>query len=221
MITYPKIETLYVRDEKTHKIDPSKIRLPEFGLPLTWQITEKIAGTNIRVTLLEDGSIKIAGRTDAVQIYGPLVELLYQKFTPEKMKAAFWIAGEPPFEVQLFGEGYGEKIQKGGGNYRKGISLRLFDVLIGRFWLRWNDVENIAQKFGIRTVPLVGNESNLPKTGYELRQIIPRSEVAVIEADNRWTSAEGIVAREPNGLLMRDGRRLMWKLKFSDFANGL
>lgn len=50
MEKYNKIETIYVRDEKTKKVYP-QYRNPdvEFLKDLTWQFTEKVDGTNIRV----------------------------------------------------------------------------------------------------------------------------------------------------------------------------
>lgn len=51
MIEYPKIETLFDRDEVTHKVIVGKWRLPEFEYLQNnnWSFTEKIDGTNVRV----------------------------------------------------------------------------------------------------------------------------------------------------------------------------
>ena len=47
---YPKIDSLYERDED-FKVDTTKIRRPEFSIPREWLVTEKIHGCNIRVSL--------------------------------------------------------------------------------------------------------------------------------------------------------------------------
>ena len=57
---YPKIQTLYDRDEK-FKVDPTQIRCPEFSLITRWLITEKIDGTNVRIVRTTDGERVILG----------------------------------------------------------------------------------------------------------------------------------------------------------------
>jgi len=58
----------------------------------------------------------------------------------------------------LYGEGYGAKIQKGGGNYiTDGASFILFDVVVGGTWLERSNVIDIAAKLHILSVPLIGH----------------------------------------------------------------
>ena len=45
---YPKIETLFNRDEN-FKIVEGNYRLPEFENVTNWTITEKVDGTNVRI----------------------------------------------------------------------------------------------------------------------------------------------------------------------------
>ena len=218
MIKYPKIKTLYKREEQgQRKVIVDELSCPEFENIKRWRVSEKIDGTNIRVSLLPDGTVKIAGRTDEAQIYIPLMEKLLGLFTPNKMKAAFWKEGEEPFGAILFSEGYGTKIQKG-GIYRPDVSFRLFDVFVGGLWLKETDVKDVAEKLGVKTVPFLESDIiSLPETAQGLMHILPRSFVSSEEGGSDSTRPEGIVAREPHGLLMRNGDRLMWKLKFRDF----
>ena len=111
---YPKIETLYERDPSTHKVTDA-IRCPEFGIINSWHITEKIDGTNIRVLYSPGEQPQFCGRTGNAQMPKPLEEYLTETFTPDVLAYTFSELGGI---VTLFGEGYGEKIQKGGGNYR-------------------------------------------------------------------------------------------------------
>ena len=56
-------------------------------------------------------------------------------------------------QVTLYGEGFGAKIQKGGGNYiPNGQSFILFDVVIDGWLLQRKNVQDIATKLGIDTV---------------------------------------------------------------------
>ena len=62
MSEYHKIETLYVRDEKTFKVDPSQLKNRTYSLIKAWQFTEKIDGTNIRC-IWKNGTLSFGGKT--------------------------------------------------------------------------------------------------------------------------------------------------------------
>lgn len=210
MREYPKIETLYVRDERTKKVDPSQLRCPEFGIIGAWRVTEKIDGTNIRISLNENGGLVIGGRTDAAQVPTPLLGYLMETFTPEALRAKF---ADAPFVI--FGEGYGPKIQNG-GDYSPAPRLRVFDVLVGDWWLEPENVEDVAATFNVRTVPTVTWITRLPRSRDDLASLLPQSWVPN-EDGGKPRQAEGIVARPVPLLLNRRGERLLWKLKFRDF----
>ncbi|HAS51390.1 MAG TPA: hypothetical protein DCS21_06470, partial [Gammaproteobacteria bacterium] len=84
---YPKIETLYDRDEKNHKVIVTKTRLSEFENIKRWRVTEKIDGTNIRIILSPEGLLQFRGRTDNAQMSAPLVAYLEATLTLEKMQS--------------------------------------------------------------------------------------------------------------------------------------
>src|SRR3972149_6378383 len=168
MIEYPKIETLYDRDEKTRKVLPDQLRMPEFANIKQWFVTEKVDGTNIRVCLSPDGIVTFGGRTDNAQMPVTLMTYLQNTFTSEKMKLVFPSADST---VILFGEGYGEKIQSG-GNYRKGVSFRLFDVMVGQWWLEPENIFDVAEKLGIQITSHLKMIESLPKNAADLTDIL-------------------------------------------------
>ena len=212
-LTYPKIENLYVRDPDTHKIT-SIVRLPEFNIPKTWLVTEKIDGTNIRV-IYHGGVVEFRGRTDAARLHATLFQKLQQTFAPIKLRLTFEHGDDST--IILFGEGYGPKIQKGGGNYTPDVSFRLFDVWVDGRWLDWDNVCGIAKSLGIETVPVVERAlACLPSSKDDLKALIEHSFVAW-EENELAIDAEGIVARTDPLLFMRNGQRLGWKLKFRDW----
>ena len=217
---YPKIETLYNRSKETFKVLPNELRLPEFGLINQWLVTEKIDGTNVRVILTPEGSVEIRGRTDKAQFNPVVLKTLQDIFPPEKVQAAFEQEDEGKWglwpTVILYGEGYGEKIQKG-GKYRKGQSFRLFDVRVDEWWLNWDNVTNVAQELGIYTAPSLGMIDALPRSADDLTRFAQASEVAWFEKGDSAVAPEGIVARTDPLLFNRSGDRVMWKLKFKDF----
>lgn len=202
MIEYPKIETLFNRGED-FKVKLYETRLPEFENVKNWLLTEKIDGTNIRIHLTPDGKRLVGGRTDNAQIPAPLLATLDELFPVEKLREVF-----PEGNVTLFGEGYGPKIQKGGGNYRQDPGFILFDVHIAGWWLEWLSVEDVAAKLGIDVVPVLGC-ANLAEA-VDVARSFQQSTFGDFKP-------EGIVARACPMLLTRSGKRLVWKLKHTDF----
>ncbi len=257
---YPKIDTLYTRDEKFKVTD--EIRRPEFLVPREWLVTEQIHGTNIRVSLEPatteppplpaeyEWVMQINGRNDNSQIPPNLLRHLQETFTPEGLKSLWLCKGSctlcggtgrlpilglapvkvegegacpnlDPYPITLYGEGYGGGIQKGGSEYTsktKGgaVSFRLFDVLVGETWLRRADVEDVAEKLGIETVPLLGDDFDLDEIASLVRGPFLESTVAHEEGTSGHM-AEGVVAFTAEPLYNNRGQRLMFKLKVSDF----
>jgi ATP-dependent RNA circularization protein (DNA/RNA ligase family) len=207
---YPKINTIWKRDEnnKFGIIDGDYSRI-EFAAVKKWNITEKIDGTNIRV-IYKDSVVSFAGRTDKAQIPPHLYEYLERTFTLSIMNELF---GDTDIQdVILFGEGYGPKIQKGGGLYRDDVGFILFDAYIGRWWVLRDSIEDIASDIGIDCVPLIGTMGIDEAVKYV--QSKPNSLIA-----KNPKLMEGIVARSYPLMLFRNGDPLMWKLKARDYKD--
>lgn len=129
MEEYPKIQSLFKRDDRTHKFIEGEWALPEFEYlkDNLWRATEKIDGTNIRIDWnAQTQVVLLGGKTDNAQMPAFLLSRLQVLFPREKFLALY-----PELSMTLYGEGYGAKIQKGGGNYiPDGRDFALFDVLI-------------------------------------------------------------------------------------------
>lgn len=210
MNEYHKIQTLFKRDEKTKHIIEGDWTLPEFEMlqNIPWTFTEKVDGTNIRV-MWNGESVTFGGKTDDAQMPIFLLYKLQELFEGterrQKLKEVFTDATE----VCLYGEGYGAKIQKGGGNYNPaGVDFVLFDVKMGSWWLQRADVEDVAQKLGIRVVPIIG-EGTLSDAVEMTRKGF----------NSQWGDflAEGIVVRPKIELRTRRGDRIIAKIKSRDF----
>ena len=205
---YPKIQTLYKRDD-TKRIILGDWTTPELDYLQnnTWEFTEKVDGTSIVINW--DQTIReIGGHTAKSQIPTELYAKLDALFPVAKLAGVF-PPKDAPYEVALYGEGYGGKIQKG-GKYRPDVSLVLFDVRIGRWWMKYPDMCNIAEQLGIDVVPHLGYGT--------LRYAVRLVETGF---NSKWGEfpAEGIVARTPPGLLARNGERLICKIKTKDFKH--
>lgn len=223
---YPKIETLYDRDEKRYVI-VGKLRRPEFAIIKRYSVTEKLHGRNTRISLINDGLdgiVDFGGKTDEAEMPPELLEYLRKTFTLEKMKVAFWLPNKPiPKQVTIYGEAYGPGMVPGSGLYRKDISFRLFDCLIDIFWLGRNNLEDVSRKLGIKCVPLLGIIDFLPTNINEIEYLLEMNRhnlVATEEGGSESVRSEGIVAKSEPMLFYREGeklKRVMWKLKIKDF----
>lgn len=167
-----------------------------------WSFTEKVDGTNIRIGLTASGDFRIGGRTDRAQIPTSLLDAIHDLGLEEKLREQF----DGP--VTLYGEGYGAKIQKGGGNYRQDQSFVLFDVRVGRWWLRRSDVVSIGEALGLHVVPEVGSGT-----------IADAINMVCDGMRSTWGdfTAEGVVCRTMVPLFARDGSRVICKVKTCDF----
>jgi hypothetical protein len=188
--------------------------LPEFEYlkDNPWVFTEKVDGTNIRV-MFDGSEVTYNGKTDNAQLPGDLIQTLHKMFDSklELFKETF---NTPDFkpgmtEVCFYGEGYGAGIQKAGKDYRPDKSFVLFDIKVGELWLQREDVEEIAKKFEIDIVPVIGEGTlqdaiDIVKKGFK----------------STWGDfiAEGIVARPKVELKTRRGDRMITKIKHCDFG---
>lgn len=209
MSEYHKINSLYKRDQHSNRLLFGQFTRPEFEYlkDNEWLCTEKVDGTNIRVVIsptAEGGRVYLGGRTEKAAIPAKLIQHLQEKFlTNSLLNDTF------PDGAILYGEGYGAGIQKGGGNYSKEQQFVMFDVRVGHWWLRRDDVVGIGEKLGVPVVPLIyrGKLS-------EMENIVANG------FSSTWGNfqAEGLVARPAVELRARSGDRIIAKLKYKDFA---
>ena len=205
MKEYPKIQSLFRRDEKTHKFIEGEFSLPEFEYLQNnfWAFTEKVDGTNIRV-FWDGEQIQFGGRTANAQMPIFLYDKLNELFSVDKFRAIF-----PETSLCLYGEGYGARIQKGGGNYiAGGVNFILFDVLIDEWWQKRVDIEDIAGNLEIATVPIVGTG-----TLHDAIQLIRGG----LNSTFGNFMAEGLVLKPEIDLFNRMRHRVITKMKNRDF----
>lgn len=212
MIPYIKIDTPFERDnDGTKKLIDGKFRneTVEYLKDNKWLCSEKIDGKNIGV-VWDGHKVSFQGRTERAQIPTQLVNKLNELFggtiNEEMFEQKF---GE--MNVILFGEGYGPKIQKGGGLYRDNVSFILFDVYLSdqNLWLKRDAVEDIAKSFGIDVVDIV--LTGTLQEAIDFVKTKPKSHIGT-------ANMEGLVCRPTVELLDRMGRRVITKIKVCDFA---
>ena len=214
MITYHKIQTVFLRDPDTNfkKLLEGQFAKPEFEYLANnqWHWTEKVDGMNIRVMFTGE-KVYLAGKSDNAAIHPHLTEQLQSLFPLDKMQSVFGSSetGES-LGICLYGEGFGAGIQSG-GYYQQNKDFILFDVKIGDLWLERPNIEDVANKLDCRIVPVVGTGSlseavEFARTGY-------KSTIA-----NEAHVAEGLIMKPTTELINRRGERVISKIKFKDFS---
>lgn len=218
MTEYHKIDSIFVRDQRGRIIEGQYAR-PEFEYLAdnTWVFTEKVDGTNIRLTYDRVPEFRgnehayIAGRTDNAQLPPFLLAHLIELMRAAPFESVFDGTLENGSMVTLYGEGYDAKIQKGGGKYiPDGCDFVLFDVRVGDWWLKRPAVEAVARNLGLSVVPILGT-GTLADAVKMTREGFPSA---------RWPGvdiAEGLVLRPDVELFDRSGRRVITKIKHKDF----
>lgn len=217
---YHKIDTIYKRNMQVrgNPIIVGNYSQPEFEYLAhnLWLMTEKIDGTNVRVHW--DGRrVIFGGRTANAQMPTFLLEKLQSLFPLEADKKFAEKFGSDEGSqggfpgVTLFGEGFGVRIQKGGGNYiSNGVDFALFDVRVGHWWLQREDVEEVADYFGIQVVPAVA-----------VGTLYDAAALAYKGFNSAWGpfTAEGLVLHPTVEMQARNGRRIITKIKYKDFLH--
>lgn len=209
MKEYHKIDGLWKRDTETKKLLPDAFRndAVEFLKYLPWRFTEKVDGTNVRV-VWDGHKVSFWGRTDNANIPTPILRKLEELFGGEVNEQIF----EEHFgdkQVVLYGEGYGAKIQKGGGLYRKDNGFILFDAEINGKMLAYEQLDGIARYFGIPVVPTV-----CIGTIYEGIRFVEGMPQSVISEEPK--EMEGVVGKPMLDLYDANGNRVVVKIKVRD-----
>lgn len=208
MSEYHKIQSVYLRNPETrHKnflIGQWSMSEFEYLANNQWTFTEKIDGTNVRIYWDHEAKkVSFNGRTKDAQMSTFLFSSLSELFPAETFNTFY-----PDQSMALYGEGYGAKIQKGGGDYiPDGVGFILFDVFIG-MWLQRQSVLDIASNLGIPFAPILGQG-----TLYDAIDICKNG----FKSQLKQSAPEGLVCRPIVELLTRRGDRIITKIKLKDF----
>lgn len=201
LIKYPKIDGIFERDSDFKLTDSFRDPAFEYLKDLKWQGFEKLDGTNVRIYW--DGyRVSVHGRTDNA-VFDKSFEEYLEKFKSKEFEELMeQVFGEK--EVHLFGEGLGPKIQ---GKSSEENKIVLFDILVQEYWLKYEDVKDIAEKLGFEVVNL-----EIEGTLNELIEYVktPR------KASNKDIQMEGLVARPALNLFIGK-KRIQTKIKFEMF----
>ena len=221
----------YLRNLKwrgEEKIDGTNMRI-EVTPRIEYQV-EYYSNTDLVETDIPLGvhfTVTIKGKTDNAQIPPMLQKYMEETYPDDKVLEALdlkeWIPVEEWKEHKwndvidipkytIYGEGYGAKIQKAGGNYIKnGVSFAGFDVKVNDIYLLTDNRDDIINKLGAPIAPFIGYFTIDEAIEYVRKGFKSRI------AENKDFIAEGLVLRTELGLRNRRGERLIVKIKYEDF----
>jgi hypothetical protein len=235
MLKYPKIETLFVRDDK-HKVT-SQLRINDFDNIKNCIITEKINGTNAQIVLsinydTLDVKVRFCSRENEIERkdimfiadtcckklkLDKIAEFYHNEIALNQKEA---VIKDNATELRLYGEVYGDRINEGGIYCGKGIrDFRLFDIQIGSHFASYDNLCAIAERLEIKVVPIIYEGPILDLLEYEkLKGFLENFKTRIIGEGGTGGLAEGIVVRPEPLLLNRFGERIIIKIKRSDFT---
>jgi hypothetical protein len=204
------------------KIDGTNIRL---------EVTSEVVWNNPSEPCDVKGvafAVDYKGKTDNANIHPNLLKHLTDTYPARKILASLGLKEFIPVEefadhkwqsyedipkiYTIYGEGYGAKIQKAGGNYIKdGNGFIVFDVKVDDLYLQPSQRNVIAENMDAPVVPFIGM-----MTLDEAIQFVREGFKSRI-AENPDFMAEGLVIRNELGLKTRRGERIITKIKTCDF----
>lgn len=118
--------------------------------------------------------------------------------------------------IYIYGEYYGQGIQKCGSRYIKdGNDFLVFDIRRQGWWLPKAERDALCEKLGLRTVPYIG-----VFTLAEIeKMVIDGFPTKVPNAKDPTMIEEGIVAKPILPLLDERGNRIIVKVKYCDYVD--
>lgn len=218
-MTYHHIDAPTVQDDEYGKeFKKRKLAIPAIGedeayrssllaylAESPWTYTRKVDGANLRVQWNGEQALW-NGKSDKFQCGADLTDYMNNTFLEEIFEEKF---GRDK-AVTLFGEHMGPKVQGNELGLEKDEFV-LYDVNINGTWLSKEDVVNIAEYFGIRTV------YNFMPNSVDTVRPRPLRELIVDCAGGAFSDWEGIIATPLVEMRDQAGRRVIVKIKNRDY----
>lgn len=214
---FPHIDTMWKRKQDGTKRPPiicgeySNLEL-QYLKDLTWLGTEKLDGTNVRISLTPRVTQFFGRHGDNLPslLYEYLTDVFVDRAMSGALKRQFIAAFDEETPVTLFGEGVGAKVHPGSGKYGFDPKFILFDVKVGDWWLTRPNVEDVGRGLQLPVAPVVF-------TG-KLYDAHMRT-VNGMESTFGDCFMEGLVLQPMIQLFNRKGERILCKVKHQDYLD--
>jgi hypothetical protein len=208
----PKTETLYNRGDD-FKVIKGDYRRPEFKQladSQIWVVTEKVDGMSVVWELVRNGQFSYGGRTRKTQFTPEQTAFMENTGAKFSYNARKIFDSHPTLEaLSVYAELYGPGIQNGGALSEE-LEVSAFDITANDIYMPWQRFVETCDMLEVGSVPLI---FDWPVT-MELARFLTTNGFESSLADIK---PEGVVARTPVYMYDAQGRRIMWKLKLSDW----
>lgn len=117
--------------------------------------------------------------------------------------------------IYIYGEYYGNGVQKCGKSYSKDNKFAVFDIKVGGWWMPIEKRNEVCKELGLERVPTLGL-----MTLQEAEAIVRNGfATKVKDSEDESLIEEGIVLRTPLNLKNDSGNRLIVKIKHCDYVD--
>lgn len=153
----------------------------------------------------------IKGDDNKIEYWDVADHLGITKITP--IKSGQYIVGLEEVPVYIYGEYFGNGIQKCGGRYSDTNDFMVFDIDRQGWWLPKDMRDEYCKELGLKTVPFIGINTleefeNMVIAGFETK---------VEGAKDPTLIEEGIVAKPLIPVRDERGSRIIVKIKYCDY----
>lgn len=213
--------------ECSEKVDGTNVRFEVVTIPI-------VSDNEDEIVVGVGFDVYYKGKTDNANLPKLLEQFMKETYPPSVILSALGLKecisteefGEYgwndltdiPAMYTIYGEGYGVKIQGCGGNYLKDSNKVIgFDVKVTsrsgkEIYLLNENRDAIMNNMNMPIVPTIGYF-----TIKEAIEFVQKGFKSRVAESNPEFLAEGLVCKTPNGLLDRQGNRIVFKVKTCDW----
>ena len=159
----------------------------------------------------------VKGDGNKVQYYNPLLgtnEIFKYEEVLTPSSEGFYSVRLEEVPVYIYGEYFGQGIQKCGGRYCDNNDFMVFDIEVQGWWIPKDIRDAYCKGLGLKTVPFVG-----VATLSEFEKMVTDGFATKVEgAKDPTLIEEGIVARPIIPIKDERGNRIIVKIKYCDYS---
>jgi len=208
---YPKIQSIFKRDKNGSFTDEYSSDEIAYLSKNMWMGTEKIHGTNIRLSFSHTGKRSVQGRGNNSEIPHFLNEKLWTIVNAIPFEDYLTKSADGYPDIVIYGEGYGPGIQDVGKRYADEPSFIAFDININGYWLNAASFQTFTMDLNVPRVPMI-----FRGTLADAIKDVRKGFTSTIAKD-KTLIAEGYVLKPLVPMYDNRGNRIITKVKYEDF----
>jgi len=211
---YEKIKSPFIKDENFKNTSELAQKLPRGN----WKKFEKVDGTNIRIIFdnideLGKRHVYVGSKNNILNYDDKNSQYYLNCLTNININKLIKYFQDIPNIIVIYGEGYGQGIQKG-GIYSLSKDFAVFDIVIGNTYQDYEYINKVCVDNQLYQVPYVEDVEEL--TYFECMDSLKKFQNTLILNGNGG-KPEGLIYKFEPVLFNKYHERLIFKIKFKDF----